>query len=167
MQVSIYAQVGFIVTRIKADDVDVGVNAMLVYDVIKSAVSRDADAPPAPFDVDANNGAVYVKSSLRHWPRSKEFVLPITVRDSGSPALTSSASLVITLNDSLTLAAAQGIRLRLRLSSSSSYWSIGRRDFWGCVTSLVFYFRRVLIVVTAAFIDSPLFDSPLPATNHV
>jgi len=114
-QVSSYSPVGYIVTRIQARDADVGTNAQLVY----SVTSHD-DVTTLPFDVDAGNGAVYVTSSLRRGgsdhrddarppPARRDYVLSVTVRDSGSPALSAGASLVVHVNDSRSFAVAQSL----------------------------------------------------------
>jgi len=136
--VSSYSPVGYIVTKIRAHDSDIGSNALLVY----SVTSHD-DVTPLPFDVDASNGAVYVTSSLRGRssgsdvdgtpPARRNYVLSVSVRDRGSPSLSARASLVVHVNDSRSFAVAQSL-----LQASA----VGARGQFG--------FNQQILVVVAA-----------------
>ena len=138
---SSYSPVGYIVTKIRAHDVDVGSNAQLVYSMTShgggGAGGDDVTRPP--FDVDASNGAVYVTRSLggrSATRRRRDYVLAVTVRDRGGPPpLSASASLVVHVNDSRSFAVAQSL-----LRSASAGAGGGRR----------FGFNQQVLVVLAA-----------------
>jgi len=110
--VSSYSPVGYIVTKVRAHDADVGGNAQLVYSVTSHG-GHDDDVTP-PFDVDATNGAVYVTRSLLGGPGGggsarRDWVLAVMVRDRGKPPLSAAASLVVHVNDSRLFAVAQSL----------------------------------------------------------
>ena len=133
LQVSSYSPVGYIVTKIRAHDADIGSNALLVYSMTSH---HDDVTDPPPFDVDASNGAVYVTSSLRGGsagPVQRDYLLSVTVRDSGSPPLSTGSSLFVHVNDSRSFAVAQSL---LR----STAMGVGAR----------FGFNQQILVVLAA-----------------
>jgi len=142
----VFSPTGFIVTRILAHDLDIGANSVLVYNVsLEDDTRRHGNS--GVFDVDANNGAIYLSESL-HGLETKTFRLRATVSDQGSPRESTTSTLVIQVNDSLAFAYTQS--LLLPAGSASSVGSIGFHRklmaIFGSVTAVL-----VLVLVTAIF----------------
>lgn len=100
VQVSTFSPVGFIVARITATDLDAGINAALLYNI--------GGGGSGVFEVDANNGAIYLSESL-HRTERKSFRLRVTVTDQGAPRLSASAAMTVVVDDSLSFAAARSL----------------------------------------------------------
>ena len=101
VQVSSYAPVGFIVAKIQAYDLDISSNAALVYNI----TSHDK---ATPFDVDTNNGAIYLTESLRS-VKAHNYRMLAVVTDRGQPSLSAVAVLNVQLNSSLAFAISQSL----------------------------------------------------------
>jgi len=149
--VSSYSPVGYIVTKIRAHDADIGSNAQLVY----SMTSHD-DVTPLPFDVDASNGAVYVTSSLRGGrsddaatPTRRDYVLSVIVSDCGSPSHSAGASLVVHINVSRSFAVAQSL---LRSTSGGSGVQFGFNQQILVVLAAITSIVAMLLVAAIVFV---------------
>ena len=148
---SSYSPIGYIVTKIRAHDADVGSNAQLLY----SMTSRDDVTASPPFGVDASNGAVYVTRSLgaagsdAPGSRRRSYVLAVTVRDGGSPALSAGASLVVHVNDSRSFAVAQSL---LRSSSVGAGRPFGFNQQVLVVLAAVTSIVAMLLVAAIVFV---------------
>nr|XP_055072452.1 protocadherin-8 isoform X2 [Misgurnus anguillicaudatus] len=82
---------GYIVTRIKAKDVDAGLNAELTYKLY--------DGGDFGFAIDPNTGEIYINRKIAHDAQDIWRVL-VTVNDNGHPSLTSTATIHFTLTES-------------------------------------------------------------------
>lgn len=142
LQVSVFSPTGFIVTRILAHDLDIGANSVLVYNVsLEDDAGRHGNGI---FDVDANNGAIYLLESL-HGLETKTFRLRATVSDQGVPRESTTSTLLIQVNDSLAFAYTQSLLLPAG-SASSAGIGFHRKlmAIFGSVTAVL-----VLVLVTA------------------
>lgn len=137
-----FSPTGFIVTRILAHDLDIGANSVLVYNVsLEDDTGRHGNGV---FDIDANNGAIYLLESL-HGLETKTFRLRATVSDQGVPRESTTSTLLIQVNDSLAFAYTQSLLLP---AGSASPVGIGFHRklmaIFGSVTAVL-----VLVLVTA------------------
>ena len=140
---------GYIITKIRARDADIGNNAKLIY----SMTSHD-DVAPLPFDVDASNGAMYLTSSLRAESDTdtrplRDYVVSVIVRDGGSPSLSTGASLVVHVNDSRSFAVEQ---LLLRSTSVSAHRHFGFNQQILVVLAAVTSIVAMLLVAAIVFV---------------
>ena len=88
---------GYIVTEIKAHDLDVGINSVLQYAIMEGSGT-------GLFDIlDPSKGTVTVKKSLSNHG-NQMYRLTILVRDEGTPLLTDATELNIFVNDSIVAA---------------------------------------------------------------
>jgi len=97
VQVSSLAPPGHVITVLSASDADEGVNAQLTYSLSSDDNSSSGEVSRL-FRVDARLGAVTVNSAL---PTSGLFRLLIVVADRGTPSLSASATLTVSVNKSL------------------------------------------------------------------
>jgi len=90
-QVSRYAPVGYVISRVFAHDADFANNARLNYHIISG---DDRPSLAALFDVDPDLGAVSVAGDLRRAERDR-YDLVLAVTDGGVPAQSAIVSLTI------------------------------------------------------------------------
>ncbi|XP_076858052.1 si:ch211-199f5.1 [Brachyhypopomus gauderio] len=81
---------GYIVTRIKAKDMDTGLNAELIYKLIEGA--------DLGFSIDQDTGEIYVNRKIAY-DAYEMLKVSVTVNDNGLPPLTSTATIHFTLTE--------------------------------------------------------------------
>lgn len=87
---------GYLVTRVRAFDLDIGINAKLNFRFKKFGTDQDL------FEMDPDRGTIIVNKDLAHI-ENEVFQFSIEVRDSGEPPLSAFANLNIIVNKSVAL----------------------------------------------------------------
>ncbi len=90
VEVSMYSPVNYVIGHVLAEDADIGSNAKLYYKL-------DKLDPGTPFIINPVNGEISVTSSLQDI-RAEDINLAILVEDQGSPPLTATATLHVSIN---------------------------------------------------------------------
>ncbi|XP_056373086.1 protocadherin gamma-C5-like isoform X22 [Hyla sarda] len=87
------AGAGYLVSKVSAVDVDSGHNAWLLYSLVQST-------SPALFHISENTGEVRTLRGL-HETENTEHRLVIVVRDHGEPSMTTTATIIVNILDSV------------------------------------------------------------------
>jgi protocadherin delta 1 len=133
VQLSHKVPLGHVVTKVQARDLDRDSNGKIMYQLTKG----NADGV---FTVDPNSGALSVNVDLRDYPDNRTWHLEVTATDYGDLPLSTSTTLFIVLNHSLTTSAG----LFASLFSGSNFVIL---IAVGCISGALIVVLLVVIVV--------------------